>query len=194
MIAYVFHFDIPKRRFLGLATNELYSKILKIDQASKNLDNFIPKIIDFNNQLIVKRELSSPGGYLVDFGSHKLNQKNALMSIFDYCNKLYIAECTQSPLGLGNNPYHFITTIDEFTKFWPLVNFNVHLLSSQNTVFYYDTFTEYLSVCFGCFLDLDPMDFDYTLSKYKCNVGYVEFKECFNTLTDYTKFILENQQ
>jgi len=198
MIAYVFNFDIPIYKIHGNYTdsqNKVYSKIADVEKASKNLDEYIKEIHKLTNLLAINEDAKNrPGGYLVDFGDLKLHQKNVIMTISSYSNRMYIEQCIVSPLGLGHSPYKYITTKTQFTEFLPEKYFDVGLLESQNLVVYYDVFTAFMSACFGCFLNINPMDFEYTLSKYNCNIGFIEFKECFNSLTDYTKFVLENKE
>ena len=98
MIAYVFNFDIPIYKIHGNYTdsqNKVYSKIADVEKASKNLDEYIKEIHKLTNLLAINEDAKNrPGGYLVDFGDLKLHQKNVIMTISSYSNRMYIEQCS----------------------------------------------------------------------------------------------------
>jgi len=180
MLGYLFTFDIAN---FNIHSNYTYKTILSLHEASTNKEKYFDILTKIINRDLNTFIPSTFGFQYIDFGNRRVNGRQELIQIYKQDNKAYITK---------SNPLIIINSKKDFDKYLPEKYYDSQFINAPNLVFCYETKTKCLSVCTGCFVDTTSTSDVWLISSY--TAYRFDFKYSFDSLTDYTKFVLENEK
>jgi hypothetical protein len=177
MLGYLFCLEISASR---IQLNYIAKTIFSLYEASTNKDEYfdiLTKLSDRSHKTYIHCDFSFQ---YIDFGDIHINGRQELIQIYKNDNKAYYT---------ASNPI-IINSYETFDKYLPKKYYDGRYLNASNLVFFYDNYYKNLTALISCFVDTPSTSKVWLIGSY--TAYRFDFKQSFDSLTDYTKYILEN--